>query len=613
MATLLRPFKWLLCQCWRLLNFVRRLVMGLLTLLLLIGIGIGIASIGSEEKKPAVEGVLVVNPTGQLVEQLSETPSSSRLLRNWLSDDTPPAETLVSDVVKAIDGARDDQRIKGILLNLDDLQPSSLGKLLTIADALDRFRQHGKTVIASGSYFRQHQYLLAAHASRILLDPAGAVILQGFGSYGLYYREAMDRFHITPYVFRVGTYKSFVEPFTRDDMSPEAREANSRWINQLWQHYVQSVSQARQLTADQVDPDTNLLLQRLQAAKGNAARYALDNKLVDALLTRPQRQQEVIKLAGASNNDVGFRYIGLGDYLDQLPDDNQPATLPQIARIVASGTINSGRQPAGTIGDDSLIQQLQKVETDPQIKALVLRLDSPGGSAFAAEQIRVAVDAIRAKGKPVVVSMGSLTASGGYWIATAADKLIAEPTTLTGSIGVFGMFATVDKALASLGIHSDGVATSQLNDTDPTRPLPEAVQKIIQMNIEDTYQRFLSLVAANRRLSPEAVDKVAQGRVWTGSDALAHGLVDALGDEQTAITAAAKLAKLDKYRITDVEPTLTPREKLLRQLFSAGSQLLSPAARGWLAQWTQLTQWLPGSSQWNDPQGQYLLSPLQAP
>ena len=333
MATLLRPFKWLLCQCWRLLNFVRRLVIGLLTLLLLIGIGIGIASIGSEEKKPAVEGVLVVNPTGQLVEQLSETPSSSRLLRNWLSDDTPPAETLVSDVVKAIDGARNDQRIKGILLNLDDLQPSSLGKLLTIADALDRFRQHGKTVIASGSYFRQHQYLLAAHASRILLDPAGAVILQGFGSYGLYYREAMDRFHITPYVFRVGTYKSFVEPYLRNDMSPEAREANSRWINQLWQHYVQSVSQARQLTADQVDPDTNLLLQRLQAAKGNVARYALDNKLVDALLTRPQRQQEVIKLAADAEAFLNVAPLSWADLATPLANHQLNPFNPLLTRI----------------------------------------------------------------------------------------------------------------------------------------------------------------------------------------------------------------------------------------------------------------------------------------
>ena len=611
MSPLLRPFKWLLQTCWKLLNFTRLLILNVLFLLLVLVV---VIALSHEEKAPPVEGALVLNLSGQLVDQLSEDEASGQLLRSWLNSDEPPQETLVNDVVRALNAARSDDRIKGVVLSLQDLQPSNLGKLVRIADALDRFRQSGKPVVATGSYFQQHQYLLAAHADRILLDPAGAVLLQGFGLYNLYYKSALDKFNITPHVFRVGTYKSFVEPFTRDDMSPEAREANGRWLDQMWHYYVSDVAKARHLAADVVSPDKDQLLSRLGAANGNAAQYAAEQKLVDHLAVRDARLADIVKFAGASDDEPGFRHVLLADYVNQLPDPYATHGHPQIAWIVASGTIQNGKQPAGSIGGDTLSDLLRQVAKDDQIKALVLRIDSPGGSAFAAEQIRTELDAIKAKGKPVIVTMGSLAASGGYWMATAADRIFAEPTTLTGSIGVFGLFASVEKALAYVGIHSDGIATTDFAGIDPSRPLPEHVQRVIQMNIDNTYQRFISLVAASRKMSVAAVDKVAQGRVWTGSDAKALGLVDELGGVDEAIAAAARLAKLDTYDLVNVEPELPPAQKLLRQFMQRSALLFGTQSERWLAQWLDAGRpIIKQVESLDDPQGQYLLAPISAP
>lgn len=611
MSTLIRPFKWLLQSCWKLLNITRLLVLNLLFLLLVLLL---VIALNHEEQKPAIAGALVLNLSGQLVDQLSEEEASSQMLRSWLASDEPPQETLVADVIRALDAARTDSRITGVVLSLQDLQTSNLGKLVRIADALDQFRQSGKPVIATGSYFQQHQYLLAAHADRILLDPAGAVMVQGFGLYNLYYKSALEKFNVTPHVFRVGTYKSFVEPFTRDDMSPEAREANSRWLNQLWQYFVSDVAKARHLEADVVSPDKSQLLTRLAAAEGNAAQYALQQKLVDRLAVRAERIAEIVKFAGASDEEPGFRHVLFADYLQQLPDPYARHDKPQIAWIVASGSIQNGKQPAGSIGGDSLSDLLRQVANDDGIKALVLRIDSPGGSAFAAEQIRTELDAIKAKGKPVVVSMGSLAASGGYWMATAADRIIAEPTTLTGSIGVFGLFASIENALAYVGIHSDGVASTDFAGIDPSRPLPEHVQQVIQMNINNTYQRFITLVAASRKMSVAAVDKVAQGHVWTGSDAKALGLVDELGSVEDAMAAAARLAKLDDYDVVNVEAELPPAQKLMRQLLQRGAWMFGSDSERWLAQWLKFgSPALKQIQSLDDPQGQYLIAPITAP
>ncbi len=613
MATILRPFKWLLQILWRGLNFTRQLVINLLFLVLLV-LFILALSHDEQDQLKLESGALVLNLSGQLVEQNSIEETSSRLMKKWIDGDEKPTETLVSDVVYAIDQAAKDPKIKGIVLQLQDLESSNLSKLGQITTALDNFRRSGKPVVASGDFFVQHQYLLAAHADQILLDPAGAVMLQGLGLYNFYYKSALDKFNITPHVFRVGTYKSFVEPYTRDDMSPEAREANSRWLNQLWQAYVKDAASARKIAADAISPSKEQLLQRLKAAQGNAATYALQQKLVDKLATRDQQIALIAKFAGKADDDVGYRHVTLREYLRHQPDRYADQQKPRIGLIVAAGTIQNGDQPPGTIGGESLSRLLRSVVHDDSIKALVLRIDSPGGSAFAAEQIRSELLAIQAAGKPVVVSMGSMAASGGYWIAADADRIVAEPTTITGSIGVFGLFASIDKALEYVGIHTDGIATTDFAGIDPSRPLPDHVKQVIQMNVENTYQRFIQLVAKGRKMTPQAVDKIAQGRVWSGLDAKELGLVDELGSQPEAIAAAAKLAKLPNYQIELIEPELSTSEQLMKQLLAKSSAVLAPAAV------QQLTALL-GQSQaalaplqrLDDPQGQYVLSPVVAP
>ena len=613
MATIFRPFKWLLQTLWRGLNFTRQLVINLLFLVLLVLV---ILALGHDEQDQLKleSGALVLNLSGQLVEQSSIEETSSRLMKKWLDGDEKPTETLVSDVVYAIDQAAKDPKIKGIVLQLQDLESSNLSKLGQITQALDNFRRSGKPVVAGGDFFVQHQYLLAAHADQILLDPAGAVMLQGLGLYNFYYKSALDKFNITPHVFRVGTYKSFVEPYTRDDMSPEAREANSRWLNQLWQAYVKDAASARKITADAISPSKEQLLQRLKAAQGNAATYALQQKLVDKLATRDQQVELIAKFAGKADDDVGYRHVSLRDYLRHQPDRYADQHKPRIGLIVAAGTIQNGDQPPGTIGGESLSRLLRSVVHDDSIKALVLRIDSPGGSAFGAEQIRTELLAIQAAGKPVVVSMGSMAASGGYWIAADADRIVAEPTTITGSIGVFGLFASIDKALEYVGIHTDGIATTDFAGIDPTRPLPDHDNQVIQMNVENTYQRFIQLVAKGRNMSPQAVDKIAQGRVWSGLDAKQLGLVDELGSQPEAIAAAAKLAKLPNYQVELIEPELSTSEQLMKQLLAKSSAVLAPAAVQQLADlFGQGQAALAPLQRLDDPQGQYVLSPVVAP
>ncbi len=613
MATILRPFKWLLQILWRGLNFTRQLVINLLFLVLLV-LFILALSHDEQDQLKLESGALVLNLSGQLVEQNSIEETSSRLMKKWIDGDEKPTETLVSDVVYAIDQAAKDPKIKGIVLQLQDLESSNLSKLGQITTALDNFRRSGKPVVASGDFFVQHQYLLAAHADQILLDPAGAVMLQGLGLYNFYYKSALDKFNITPHVFRVGTYKSFVEPYTRDDMSPEAREANSRWLNQLWQAYVKDAASARKIAADAISPSKEQLLQRLKAAQGNAATYALQQKLVDKLATRDQQIAMIAKFAGKADDDVGYRHVTLREYLRHQPDRYADQQKPRIGLIVAAGTIQNGDQPPGTIGGESLSRLLRSVVHDDSIKALVLRIDSPGGSAFAAEQIRSELLAIQAAGKPVVVSMGSMAASGGYWIAADADRIVAEPTTITGSIGVFGLFASIDKALEYVGIHTDGIATTDFAGIDPSRPLPDHVKQVIQMNVENTYQRFIQLVAKGRNMTPQAVDKIAQGRVWSGLDAKELGLVDELGSQPEAIAAAAKLAKLPNYQIELIEPELSTSEQLIKQLLAKSSAVLAPAAVQQLAAlFGQSQAALAPLQRLDDPQGQYVLSPVVAP
>ncbi|MFM5879052.1 signal peptide peptidase SppA [Aeromonas sanarellii] len=603
---------WLFRSLWRLLNFTRLMLVNLLFLLVVLVIAFSVGQ--SETPDTPIEGALTLNLSGVLVEQRTQTDPTVQLLRQMDSSDEQPSEIVLSDLLWAIKSAGDDDRIKALVLKPQGLQGASLSKLQEVAAAIDTFKESGKPVIAMADYYSQGAYLLAAHADHVLLNQSGAVLIEGLGVYQTYFKSALEKLNVTPHVFKVGTYKSFVEPYTRDEMSPESKEANQRWLDQLWQSYVADVAEQREIEPDAVAPNKDHFLELLRKAGGNAASYALDNGLVDQLATRDEMTQAVIKEVGESD-DHGWKGVGLKEYLAAIPEQYPQSGKDEVGLITASGAIMDGVQPAGTIGGDSLADLLAEARRDDQVKAVVLRVDSPGGSAFAAEQIRAELLALKQAGKPVVISMGSYAASGGYWISADADKIFASPTTLTGSIGVFGMFATIDKALSQYGVHTDGVGTTDFVGIGLTRALPEHVGEAIQLSVEDTYQRFVGLVGKGRGLSPEEAEKAAEGRVWTGRDAKDLGLVDEFGNLDDALKAAAELANLKRWQVTPIAPEESARDKFLRELFDSSARILVPHLQSWLPAGfgkalLEMNRGLDPLTRFNDPQGTYAFCPV---
>ena len=603
---------WLFRSLWRLLNFTRLMLVNLLFLLVVLVIVFSVSQ--SETPSTPIEGALTLNLSGVLVEQRTKTDPTVQLLRQMDKGDEQPSEIVLSDLLWAIKSAGNDDRIKALVIKPQGLQGASLSKLQEVTAAIDAFKESGKPVIAMADYYSQGAYLLAAHADHVLLNQSGAVLIEGLGVYQTYFKSALEKLNITPHVFKVGTYKSFVEPYTRDEMSPESKEANQRWLDQLWQSYVADVAEQREIEPDAVAPNKDHFLDLLRKAGGNAASYALDNGLVDQLATRDEMTQAVIKEVGEAD-DHGWKGVGLKEYLAAIPEQYPQSGKDEVGLITASGAIMDGVQPAGTIGGDSLADLLAEARRDDQVKAVVLRVDSPGGSAFAAEQIRAELLALKQAGKPVVISMGSYAASGGYWISADADKIFASPTTLTGSIGVFGMFATIDKALSQYGVHTDGVGTTDFVGVGLTRALPDHVGEAIQLSVEDTYQRFVGLVGKGRGLSPEEAEKAAEGRVWTGQDAKALGLVDEFGNLDDALKAAADLANLKSWQVTPIAPEESARDKFLRELFDSSAQALAPHLQSWLPAGLgkallEMNRTLDPLTRFNDPQGTYAFCPV---
>ncbi|MFM5729147.1 signal peptide peptidase SppA [Aeromonas caviae] len=606
---------WLFRSLWRLLNFTRLMLVNLLFLLVVLVIVFSVSQ--SETPSTPIEGALTLNLSGVLVEQRTQTDPTVQLLRQMDKGDEQPSEIVLSDLLWAIKSAGNDDRIKALVIKPQGLQGASLSKLQEVTAAIDAFKESGKPVIAMADYYSQGAYLLAAHADHVLLNQSGAVLIEGLGVYQTYFKSALEKLNITPHVFKVGTYKSFVEPYTRDEMSPESKEANQRWLDQLWQSYVADVAEQREIEPDAVTPNKDHFLELLRKAGGNAASYALDNGLVDQLATRDEMTQAVIKEVGEAD-DHGWKGVGLKEYLAAIPEQYPQSGKDEVGLITASGAIMDGVQPAGTIGGDSLADLLAEARRDDQVKAVVLRVDSPGGSAFAAEQIRAELLALKQAGKPVVISMGSYAASGGYWISADADKIFASPTTLTGSIGVFGMFATIDKALSQYGVHTDGVGTTDFVGVGLTRALPDHVGEAIQLSVEDTYQRFVGLVGKGRGLSPEEAEKAAEGRVWTGQDAKALGLVDEFGNLDDALKAAADLANLKSWQVTPIAPEESARDKFLRELFDSSAQALAPHLQSWLPAGLgkallEMNRTLDPLTRFNDPQGTYAFCPVCLP
>ena len=536
-------FKW----TWRLLNFVREMVLNLFFIfLVLVVVGIWMQVSGSDSKETASRGALLLDISGVIVDKPDSSQRFSKLSRQLLGASSDRLqENSLFDIVNTIRQAKDDRNITGIVMDLKNFAGGDQPSMQYIGKALKEFRDSGKPVYAIGENYSQGQYYLASFANKIWLSPQGVVDLHGFATNGLYYKSLLDKLKVSTHVFRVGTYKSAVEPFIRDDMSPAAREADSRWIGELWQNYLNTVAANRQITAQQVFPGAQGVLDGLTKTGGDTAKYALDNKLVDALASSAEIEKALTKEFGWSKADKNYRAISYYDYaLKTLAD-----TGDSIGVVFANGAIMDGEETQGNVGGDTTAAQIRDARLDPKVKAIVLRVNSPGGSVTASEVIRSELAAARAAGKPVVVSMGGMAASGGYWISTPANYIVANPSTLTGSIGIFGVITTVENSLDSIGVHTDGVSTSPLADVSITKALPPEAQQMMQLSIENGYKRFITLVADSRNSTPEQIDKIAQGHVWTGQDAKANGLVDSLGDFDDAVAKAAELAKMKQWHL----------------------------------------------------------------
>ncbi|AOE99619.1 signal peptide peptidase SppA [Serratia surfactantfaciens] len=599
-------FRW----TWRLLNFIRELILNLfLVLLILVGVGIYLSFQSSSTSTAPARGALLVDLSGVVVDQ----PSVNNRVRQWGREllgasSSRLQENSLFDVVDSIRKAKDDKNITGMVLQLNDFAGADQPSLRYIGKALREFRDSGKPIFAIGDSYNQTQYYLASYANKVYLSPQGAVDLHGFATNNLYYKSLLDMLKVTTNIFRVGTYKSAVEPLIRDDMSPAAREADSRWIGGLWQNYLETVAANRQLTPQQLFPGAAGVLSGLQAAGGDTARYALDNKLVDELASRTAIENQLVKTFGWDKQANDFNAISIYDYQPK-PDANQGG---KIAVVFANGAIMDGPQTPGNVGGDTTAAELRQARLDPAIKAVVFRVNSPGGSVSASEVIRSELAAVRAAGKPVVVSMGGMAASGGYWVSTPADYIIASPSTLTGSIGIFGIINTYEKTLDTLGVHTDGVSTSPLADIAVTKALPQEFSQMMQLNIENGYKNFLDLVAKSRKMTPQQVDQIAQGHVWLGSDAKANGLVDQLGDFDDAVKKAAELAKLQQWQLDWFVDTPSLSDMVLSQfgvsihgMLPAAIQAMLPAP---LASVANAVKEQPGLfNNLNDPQNRYAI------
>ncbi len=597
-------FKW----TWRLLNFVREMVLNLFFIfLVLVGVGIWMQVSGGDSKETASRGALLLDISGVIVDKPDSSQRFSKLSRQLLGASSDRLqENSLFDIVNTIRQAKDDRNITGIVMDLKNFAGGDQPSMQYIGKALKEFRDSGKPVYAVGENYSQGQYYLASFANKIWLSPQGVVDLHGFATNGLYYKSLLDKLKVSTHVFRVGTYKSAVEPFIRDDMSPAAREADSRWIGELWQNYLNTVAANRLIPAQQVFPGAQGLLVGLTKTGGDTAKYALENKLVDALASSAEIEKALTKEFGWSKTDKNYRAISYYDYALKTPAD----TGDSIGVVFANGAIMDGEETQGNVGGDTTAAQIRDARLDPKVKAIVLRVNSPGGSVTASEVIRAELAAARAAGKPVVVSMGGMAASGGYWISTPANYIVANPSTLTGSIGIFGVITTVENSLDSIGVHTDGVSTSPLADVSITRALPPEAQQMMQLSIENGYKRFITLVADARHSTPEQIDKIAQGHVWTGQDAKANGLVDSLGDFDDAVAKAAELAKVKQWHLEYYVDEPTFFDKVMDNMSSSVRAMLPDAFQAMLpAPLASVASTVKSESDklaaFNDPQNRY--------
>jgi protease-4 len=569
---------------WRGLDVLRKFL-HLIVLLVVFGFIFGALRV-SLPTVPA-KAALLVAPEGALVEQVSGDPFE-RAIQEARGQGRP--ETLLWDLVDSIRAAARDKRIAVLAIDLEKFDGAGQPTLEELAKAILEFRATGKKVVAYGTEFTQDRYYIAAQADEIYLDPLGFVLLDGYGRYRMFFKEALDKIGVDVNVFRVGSFKSAVEAYTRTDMSPEDKEESLAYLNALWSSYQASMTRARKLPANAIATYVNTLSKTVPAAGGNAAQVALQAGLVTGIKSRQDVERRLIALVGQDESNGSFQAVHEQDYVRIAHADKKihGDGRKHVGVIVASGEILDGDQPPGTVGGDSTSRLIRQARLDKDIQAVVLRVDSPGGSVLASEHIYRELQALRASGKPVVVSMSDLAASGGYYISAPADEIWASPATLTGSIGIFAIIPTVDKTLGKIGVNVDGVGTSALaSQMRLDRPLGTEARALLQAEIERGYEVFLERVSTGRKKTREQVDSIAQGRVWAGVDAKRLGLVDGLGSFDDATKAAARRAKLTDYEVVFMEPQLSWAQELVlamktravKALVSAGSNSSNPLAR----------------------------------
>lgn len=598
----------ILVYLWRAVNGLRVLIFNLVFVLVVVAV---VMVLMRPELPLPASAALVIAPSGVLVEQ-REIEDPLALLR---AGGAPDPQTALSDLTEAIAAARLDDRIKALVIEVDDLDGAGLSKLAELRTAIEAFKTSGKPVLARGERYTQGQYYLASVADEVHLAPDGFVLVTGLARYVSYFKGALDKLGIKMHVFRVGEYKSFSEPFTRTDMSDEDR-ANSRdLLDGLWNVFRNDVSASRKITLDVLDNYVIDYGAALEASGGDAALAAQRTGLVDRLSTRDE-WAAMLKDRVGEDGDGDFNQVAVDDYLAHHRALAAPASA-KIAVLVVQGGIIDGTSSTGSVGGDSFAELVREARGDESIKALVVRIDSPGGSAFASEVIRRELEMTRKAGKPVVASMSSTAASGGYWIAAGADEIWAHPATLTGSIGIFAMMPEVAEPLGRLGVTVDGVSTGPLAGAfDPRRPLDDAAARAMQIGIEHGYRRFLETVGDARKMSPEEVDLIARGRVWTGETAQKLGLVDGLGGLDAALKATASRAGLSDYEVVWAEASLSTAQRLMRRLSDmTGIELPARASRPSPVEQVLavLRTDFDALSGWNDPRHQYVHCLCAAP
>ncbi|MEM6580234.1 MAG: signal peptide peptidase SppA [Pseudomonadota bacterium] len=519
---------------------------------------------GPEEAIPE-KAALLLNISGTVVDQKSQVDPLRALAASSSPQDR---EVLLRDVIESIQFAKNDPAINSIVLDLDNLSYVGISKTQEIVEVLEEFKATGKPVVAKGDFFTQDQFLLASHADTVIMNPLGAVGLEGFSSYRNYFRETLDKLRVSMHVFHAGEFKSMAEPFLRDGMSPGEKAITERWLNVLWGQYAATVEAQRDLAPGSVNTYVNDYASSLAQQGGDVAAMALAAGLVDMLMNRHETNEYLIEMVGASNDDGYYE----AQFFERYVRRQRPTQITQmegdrVAVISAVGNIKNGVQPAGTIGGDSLAKLIRDTIEKEGVRALVLRINSGGGSVFASEVIRQQLLLVQAKGIPLVVSMGGLAASGGYYIAADADEIWATPSTLTGSIGVYAAIPTFEKLLEHIGTYTDGVGTTDMaGSLRFDRPLSPIIEQILLEGVDHTYDSFREIVAQGRGMTSEEVQDVAEGRVWSAPDALENGLLDGIGSLADAIDAAAARADLTDYKIEYVQPQLSPRELLLQTL-----------------------------------------------